>query len=239
MASIEDITAREVLLKASGLKAGRVLDVGMGGCACMALFLAHKGFDVTGVDRSPHAVHEARGNARKCRCNGSLSAHRADATRLPFASNTFDAVISFHSLHHIKEPVAAIREMFRVGRSQGMVLIADLNATGRKLYKHKADRNGLLQTIERVSRELSSQVKIADTRLDRLFICRIKGKESGNKTRRSSRGKGRMPNAPGQTARKTVEAIGLLTACALSAAEANATNRALMAQLKARTPDRK
>ena len=57
MANVEDKTGREMSLKASGLRAGRVLDDGMGGCACMAFFLPWKGFDVTGIDRSTHAIH--------------------------------------------------------------------------------------------------------------------------------------------------------------------------------------
>ncbi len=41
MPSVEDTTGRDTLLKASGLKTGHVLDIGMGGCACMA-FYKHK-----------------------------------------------------------------------------------------------------------------------------------------------------------------------------------------------------
>ena len=49
------------------------------------------------------------------------------------------------------------------------------NAIGRKLYKHEADHNGLLQMIERVARQRSSDVRRTDTRVDGLFICRNKG----------------------------------------------------------------
>lgn len=171
MTNMEDKTGREMLLKTSGLKAGRVLDVGMGGCACMAFFLARKGFDVTGIDRSTHAIHRARESARTKRFKGFFEARRADATELPFEDGAFDAVISFHSLHHIDDPTSAIREMFRVCRPGGRVLISELNATGRKIYKHEPDRDGLLQTIEQVARRLSADITFADTRLDRLFVC--------------------------------------------------------------------
>ncbi len=191
MPRFEDTTGRKVLLKASGLKAGRILDVGMGGCACMSLFLARMGFEVTGVDRSPYAVHKAR-RKRTARLEGSFVARRADAHALPFEDEAFDAVISFHSLHHMDEPVPAIREMFRVCKPGGMVLIADINATGRKLYKHKADHDALLRTIKRVVRRRSAWVRSADTRLDKLFICRNKNGTTGGKTPRAARGKRRM-----------------------------------------------
>mgnify|MGYP005842125785 CR=1 FL=1 len=174
MPSVEDTTGRDTLLKASGLKTGHVLDVGMGGCACMAFYLARKGFDVTGIDRSSHAVHRARVSARTKRIKGAFAARRADATKLPFEDDDFDAVISFHSLHHIDDPVAALREMFRVCRPGGMVLISDLNPTGCKIYKHKHDAANLLSTVEREACKRSATVQTQDTRLDRLFICRKK-----------------------------------------------------------------
>jgi len=172
MARLSDTSGREALLKASRLRAGQVLDVGVGECACMAFFLARRGFDVTGVDRSPHAVHVARKSADTRRFKGTFVARRADATNLPFEDGVFDAVIAFHSLHHVDGPVQAMREMFRVCRPGGMVLIADLHGAGRKIYSHEADHHELLQAIERYTRRRSSDVTIADTRLDRLFICR-------------------------------------------------------------------
>lgn len=175
MPSTEDMTGRDALLRASGLKTGHILDIGMGGCACMAFYLARKGFDVTGIDRSSHAVHRARVAATRKRLRGAFVARRADALKLPFEDGAFDAVISFHSLHHIDEPIAAVREMFRVCRPGGMVLISDLNPTGCKIYKHKHDAARLLKSIERVAERLSERMSFRDTRLDRLFICRTKG----------------------------------------------------------------
>ena len=172
MARIEDTTGRDVLLEASRLKSGHVLDIGTGGCACMAFYLAGKGFDMTGIDRSPHAVHGARQNALRKRFKGTFEARKADATNMPFVDGTFDAVISLHSLHHMEAPDIAVREMFRVCRGGGVVLIADLHDTGRKLYKHEPDEHHLMETIDRETRRFSTSVAVRDTRLDRLFVCR-------------------------------------------------------------------
>lgn len=171
MTRFEDTTGRNTLVKLSGIKSGRVLDVGMGECACMAFYLANKGFIVTGIDRSPHAVHCARRNAIKKHFKGSFFARRADATKLPFDDNSFDIVVSFHSLHHIARPTVALREMFRVCRPGGKVLISDLNPTGSKLYKHKHNAVSLLASLERKINKFSSSFRTTDTRLDRLFVC--------------------------------------------------------------------
>lgn len=106
------------------------------------------------------------------RFKGTFVARKADATNMPFEDNVFEAVFCFHSLHHMDRPDVAIREMFRVCRPGGVVLIADLHETGRKLYKHEPDSPHLLETVDRIARGLSTAVKVSDTRLDRLFVCR-------------------------------------------------------------------
>jgi SAM-dependent methyltransferase len=69
---------------------------------------------------------------------GARSAHDAgdrnvvfvegDATRLPFASEQFDVVVSRFALHHVDDVAAAGREMARVCRPGGAVAIIDLVA---------------------------------------------------------------------------------------------------------------
>lgn len=48
---------------------------------------------------------------------------RADATRLPFAEAEFDALISVHTLEHIPDPEAALREMRRVVKPSGYIFL--------------------------------------------------------------------------------------------------------------------
>lgn len=48
----------------------------------------------------------------------------SDLTRLPFASDSFDAVICFQVLEHVPEPKAVIREIQRVLRPGGMLFLS-------------------------------------------------------------------------------------------------------------------
>jgi len=48
---------------------------------------------------------------------------RADLTRLPFAPDSFDAVICSHILEHVPNDHAALRELFRVLRAGGRAMI--------------------------------------------------------------------------------------------------------------------
>jgi ubiquinone/menaquinone biosynthesis C-methylase UbiE len=171
MLHIDDIAARKELITASGLKKGRVLDVGMGNCGCMALFLAKEGFHTVGVDSSPEAVHESEQNAQKESFAGVFEASVAKGEHLPFAGNEFDAVVAYHSLHHMKSIEKIISEMFRVCKPSGFVLIADLHEKGRKAYDHKPDKGKLLKTIDHYVKKYSSSIRTGETKHNMMFIC--------------------------------------------------------------------
>jgi ubiquinone/menaquinone biosynthesis C-methylase UbiE len=51
-----------------------------------------------------------------------------DAAALPFADGTFDAALVCDALHHIAEREAAVRELVRVVRVGGAVVIAEADA---------------------------------------------------------------------------------------------------------------
>ena len=56
---------------------------------------------------------------------GGLTVCEGDATRLPFADGEFDVAWCSLVLHHIDDPVAALREMARVVRPGGLVAALD------------------------------------------------------------------------------------------------------------------
>ena len=62
---------------------------------------------------------------------------QADASRLPFADRTFDAVISNHSLEHFDDLPAALREIRRVISPNGALFVAvpDAGTLTDKLYR--------------------------------------------------------------------------------------------------------
>ncbi len=168
---MEDLEGRKELLKISGLKAGKVLDVGMGKCGCMSLFLARRGFKVTGIDISSWAVHKSRKEASRYKLKGSLEIRRANAEKLPFPDNSFDAVFAYHSLHHIKNVGEAIKEMFRVCKKGGLVVISDLHSKGRKEYEHEPDRDFMRKVGTYLKRQ-GTFVQKARTKINLMFIYR-------------------------------------------------------------------
>jgi SAM-dependent methyltransferase len=61
----------------------------------------------------------------------------ADAAALPFADNMFDVVIANHSLEHFKQLEASIREIGRVVKSDGslIVTVPDATTLADRLYR--------------------------------------------------------------------------------------------------------
>jgi 2-polyprenyl-3-methyl-5-hydroxy-6-metoxy-1,4-benzoquinol methylase len=74
-------------------KPGKALDIGMGQ-GRNAVFLAEKGFEVTGVDVSDVAVEQAKTNAsaRGVKLNGVIS----DVDKFDFGSEQWDVITSFY-----------------------------------------------------------------------------------------------------------------------------------------------
>ena len=102
----------------------RVLDVGSGpGFLAAAIADAvGSGGAVFGVDISEPLLAVARAH---CAQRSWVEFRRADATRLPFSDQDFDAVISTQVLEYVREVDAALAEIHRVLRPKGRVVIVD------------------------------------------------------------------------------------------------------------------
>jgi SAM-dependent methyltransferase len=105
-------------------KGDRVLDVacGTGALACTAAGRAGAAGAVTGLDASPEMLSVARTQP----CAVDWVEGRAEA--LPFADARFDAVVSQFGLMFFDDRVAALREMRRVLRPGGRLVVAVCDA---------------------------------------------------------------------------------------------------------------
>ncbi|HBZ69454.1 MAG TPA: hypothetical protein DEP35_06875 [Deltaproteobacteria bacterium] len=94
-----------------------LLEIGVG-TGRLALPLAARGLRITGVDLSRRMMERL---LAKC---GSLrvDAVRADATQLPFASASFDAVLGVHVFHLIPRWRDVLREIARVLHPRGLLV---------------------------------------------------------------------------------------------------------------------
>jgi SAM-dependent methyltransferase len=97
-----------------GAPGPRLADIG-GGTGNYSLALQREGWDPVVVDRAPEML--ARAAAK------GLETVEADAERLPFADETFDAAIMISMLHHVEHRGGALAEARRMLRRGGRLVL--------------------------------------------------------------------------------------------------------------------
>jgi len=100
----------------------RILDVATG-TGKQAFAFAKKGYDVVGIDLSEYMLKKAKNNNKQ----KNLRFDIADAANLPFEDNSFDVSSVSFALHDMIPTVRekALKEMVRVTKSKGTVVIVD------------------------------------------------------------------------------------------------------------------
>jgi ubiquinone/menaquinone biosynthesis C-methylase UbiE len=139
------------IVRLSGASPGhRILDVGSssGYLARMLAAAAGRSGSVTGIDPSEAAIAYARRRApgpasTSARASGPASFVAGVAQDLSaFPDDSFDVVTSTLALHHVpaRQRAAAFREMYRVTRPGGRLLVADLDPSRPLLPLHPGAR---------------------------------------------------------------------------------------------------
>ncbi len=92
------------------------------GTGALAFALAPLVREVVAVDLVPELLAEGRARAAAF---SNVTFVEGDATALPAADGAFDLATTIRSLHHIADPVGALRELARVTRPGGTVVVID------------------------------------------------------------------------------------------------------------------
>jgi ubiquinone/menaquinone biosynthesis C-methylase UbiE len=143
-----------------------VLDVGSGtgDDARELAALVAPGGRVVGVDRSSEMVAEARR-----RTDGSglpIEFVAGDAQALDFPDASFDRCRAERVLIHLPDPAAAVREMARVTRPDGLVVVSDLD--GETIFLNSSNRQLTRDLVRGLTDDFASGW--VGRRLQRYFI---------------------------------------------------------------------
>jgi ubiquinone/menaquinone biosynthesis C-methylase UbiE len=116
--------AHRMMLDVLGPTCRTILDVGCGTGRFAARALRHlAGARVWGLDLSSGMLDRCQ--ERCLQFDRRLQIVQGDSQRLPFADSTFDAVTCAHSFHHYPHQERVAREMHRVLRPGGRLVIVD------------------------------------------------------------------------------------------------------------------
>ena len=113
---------RREAMRELALEAGdEVLEIGFGTGLTAPLYPGD--CTVTGIDLSEPMLREASKNVGASGSNRRIRLFRMDATRLAFPDESFDVVYAAYVITVVSDPLAALREMRRVCRVGGQVVL--------------------------------------------------------------------------------------------------------------------
>jgi ubiquinone/menaquinone biosynthesis C-methylase UbiE len=118
--------ALRVIALARLMPGERVLDVatGTGIVACQAAINVGPTGTVMGIDLSDSMLAAAQAKANRAGLNDQVGFRKMDAEALAFKKESFDAVLCLFALLHFPNPLVALREMLRVLRPGGKLVLA-------------------------------------------------------------------------------------------------------------------
>ncbi|MCK6484666.1 MAG: methyltransferase domain-containing protein [Phycisphaerae bacterium] len=149
-----------------GAMTGRVLFVAVGTGLDIARF--PPGRRIVGVDISPKMLERAEPRRRDYR--GEMRFVRADAQNLCFRDATFDTVVTSCTLCSIPDPVRALRELLRVLRSGGRMLMFEHVRSRNPVFGWTLDLMSLWtrRVGTEMNRDTLSNVRKAGFRIERI-----------------------------------------------------------------------
>jgi ubiquinone/menaquinone biosynthesis C-methylase UbiE len=116
---------------------GKILDVACGTGLNFPMFPATS--EITAIDLSPRMVEIAQQKAKGLKLNVQINV--MDAQQLEFPDGSFDTVTSSLSTCTFPDPIQALREMKRVCRTGGLILLLEHGHSSITWLANYQDRN--------------------------------------------------------------------------------------------------
>ncbi|KAB7837207.1 class I SAM-dependent methyltransferase [Streptomyces mobaraensis] len=126
------------------------------GTGLVSRALAGRVRHVTALDATPEMLATGK---READAEGLTQVvyQQGDAARLPFLDASFSLVVTRFSLHHVASPEAVVRELVRVCRPGGRIVVADmvrrpeLGGDPDRIERLRDPSHGAMLTVDRIT----------------------------------------------------------------------------------------
>jgi ubiquinone/menaquinone biosynthesis C-methylase UbiE len=126
-----------------GVEKGMALDLGTGpGQIPIKLALRNPSLIIHAIDLSDAMLRKAAEDASRWGVEMRILFNRGDVKNTAYDSGLFDMVLCNSVLHHVPDPVRLIREMARVCKPSGALLLRDLRRPNRLIYGYHVRHHG-------------------------------------------------------------------------------------------------
>ncbi len=133
---------------------GVLLDVGTGTARVLVRLAGEPELDhlsLIGVDLYEDMVSQARLTIREMGLEGRIRVDQGDVHDLPYETESVDIVISRSTIHHWRDPVLALKEVFRVLSPGGVAVIHEVRRNPPEeeleVFNRQRARAGLGPTV--------------------------------------------------------------------------------------------
>lgn len=126
------------IVKKLNKKDAKILEIGVGTGNLASKFL-NDNYDIIGIDQSREMLAVAKEKYPK------LKVRLGEFLKIPYENKVFDIIVSTYAFHHLKEEEKriAIREMMRVLKDDGKIIIGDL------MFESKKAEEEILKTLSK------------------------------------------------------------------------------------------
>lgn len=163
----DDFAARALKL---GVESGMVLDVGTRvGLAALKLLWQNENFYSIGIDSSGPMIEHARATAQAWELGERAVFQVGDPRKMRFKTAYFDLVISDSTLHRFDDAGAVFREIQRVLKPKGALLIRDFRRPNRfRMAKHIREHSARFG--DAMHRQIETAIRAAYTEAELMRI---------------------------------------------------------------------